>query len=401
MLQKYKLSKHFIYKWLSEDLYGEFSLHKSPRSQKLTKLILDKIWFVATSYLRPNKIPLSFIRGRRKKYTKFISMFVRPFKKFNYSFKTKNYKLKKLTISKKSKQLWSPKTLIKKTYSFKQGILPLRKRLQKFYNRYWNRLSNKYKYLENNIISRTKRIFYDKKHFFLKFDDKAYTPKVHLVKRSERPILKRYHLLRYFNLISPGDLNSNLTFLHFNSKKNMLSYASKLEFQLSTSLIRAGFIENAYVADHLAKRQLFLVNGQPAVTGMHSLNVWDIVAPSRDSIWWFVYTRFFYFKNVITKSKRLKKRKQRRIPYNYKNVPRSKLFSIILHKYFQETVYLRSCKMWVMGGIPAYLELSYRLLTFIIHRNAYSKDITAPYSASSIKKWAKESWALKRFSILV
>lgn len=142
------------------------------------------------------------------------------------------------------------------------------------------------KYIQNNLIDKNKRKFIDKRFLTLNFEDNLYVPKVYLVKRNERALVHRYHLLRYFGLVESGDFSEkNLSHYYYSSKKNMLTYASKLEFQLSSLLLRSGFIENLYVADHLSKRKLFLVNGTPSLLGTQTLNIWDIVSPDRNTIW--------------------------------------------------------------------------------------------------------------------
>lgn len=131
-----------------------------------------------------------------------------------------------------------------------------------------------FRYRQNTFFDKSKKKFIDKSFLHLNFENSLYVPKVHLVKRKERPFIFRYHMFRYFNLVEPNDFaNKNLFSFYYLAKKNMQTYASKLEFQLSTLLIRSSFIENAYVADHLAKRKLFLVNGQPSLLGNATLNV--------------------------------------------------------------------------------------------------------------------------------
>lgn len=93
--------------------------------------------------------------------------------------------------------------------------------------------------------------------------------------------------------------------------------------------------------------------------------------------------------------------RRRRFFSRFKDTQRSPFFSIIMHKYFQETIYLNLIRSWVLSGVPSYMELSYKLLSFVIYRNAYNRDLTSPFSISSLKSLVQGHNRFEKFSVLV
>lgn len=79
---------------------------------------------------------------------------------------------------------------------------------------------------------------------------------------------------------------------------------------------------------------------------------------------------------------------------------RSLLYMVLTNFDFQETVFKRSIRTYVLNPIPRYMEISYKLFLCIIFRNAINSDLSLPYTIKSLKYLLLNKFYLKRFNLL-
>lgn len=189
------------------------------------------------------------------------------------------------------------------------------------------------------------------------------------------------------------------------------TFVTSVEFQLVNTLLRASIVVSPYFAEQVARYGAFLVNGNPIKTTLTSVFHWDIITVSNKS-WWLIYSYLYshyliYSKRVKLTAKSLKfqRRKPRLRSYrgifvtkNFASAVKKKrkfnkqkhtallgapynAFSWKLQTYFGipkrvrwQALYAKN--FWLYNTLsrkipfvlpaPPYMEISYKLLTFIL-----------------------------------
>lgn len=127
-----------------------------------------------------------------------------------------------------------------------------------------------YKFLNSR---RAKKKNFQPKFMFSGFFKKLKIP----VKKNEKVTILKFRLMHYFNFVTgPRDFSLLEKKFPLFAKNLRLPTLSYLEFKLSTLLVRSNFFENGYIVASLAKRGLFLVNGN-IVIGNVAIQVWDFI----------------------------------------------------------------------------------------------------------------------------
>ena len=284
---------------------------------------------------------------------------------------------------------FSPKTYLKEKINtfFKNTSLVKKQLLYTNWDNLGYRLKTKtYKFLSSR---RAKKLSFQPQFTF----SGIFKKDRRLVKKSEKSSLLKFRLLYYSNIV----YNSKEYFSFEKSiprwtKILRLPSLSYLEFTLVSSLLRANFFENGYITASLSKRGLFLINGFPVV-GNVSLREWDLVTVSKP-LWWLVYARFIsYFLIVFSNPKKLLRNKSlpkiffrkifntKYLLRKFRNYKKSLKKNQILNK-------IISTKNLILMLPPSYMEVSYKLLVFVMHSLVLkSSDLTYAPTTKNFKNF--------------
>lgn len=340
MLIRNKTRKHFIYKWLKEDLYGEYTFRKSLKS-RLACFILIKIWCYiidlrARYYEKKRRyrvLPPRFRRGlvgviakhnlkfaaRPKIGRRFIprdpilkqdsfflnfikggvttSYYAQPENKDGILFSYRN-KMMRTVRQRPIIVLRQRRYVVLKPASF---LVMWHKQLSAVYRstgahfrrvypgtpKYFNKKPkrrNRFEvrtFFENLVKPREVRVY-----------DKTFN-------KEQTVRVNNLHTLRYYNLINTTQDYLKLTknfshnFLN-NSRRNPGNFISLTEGRLVSVLLRSGFFENGYAVSNLIKRGPFQINGFPVKFATTIMRQWDAITITKP-LWWYVYSRLYAF----------------------------------------------------------------------------------------------------------
>lgn len=353
MLQK-KLTKRFAYKWLSEDLFGEYSFRKSFLNKfvlRIYRKITNRLkLFTSRQFINLNfsrkvmslfnkkfyKTYSSFVNQRAvfknkklfsKRYTGCIpdlNIFYKNKRQINFS-RLKNLKLRRNynfffnVYNKDSNKLFKNVKCsvfaLSKFFKVSLWYKPFKKNISNIskvytFQRQWvKKQGSIYYYTRKYMGFVYNRDFLQKrnkkKNFFRR---KFRVPNVFKmnvnfkrkknfwrVNKRERNLVLNVHMLRYI-----GIANTRNSAAYLEKTKNIPlnqigTYISLVELRLVSCLLRSGLLENGYILSNMVKRSLFLINGRvfPLNT---QLMQWDCVSISKP-LWWYVYARLLSFLN--------------------------------------------------------------------------------------------------------
>lgn len=124
-----------------------------------------------------------------------------------------------------------------------------------------------------NFFRKRKVYINRKQQLILSYRGSKYKARPKSLPKQKKRILLRYQMLRYFNIITSHQYMENSFSLFYKSNRFNKPYNSVLEFQISTIILRSGFLENGYMADHFSRKGFFLINGLPTFSGLQQCYV--------------------------------------------------------------------------------------------------------------------------------